>query len=116
MSRARSDKTAPLSSLPLLPLRRAASQRSSRAGPLSRHAQLTPPPRFAPSRFSKKASAEKKAAGLVKEINNGRLAQIGIMGCLAESKVEGAVPAIAGKIAHYDGDYMAPFEANFHLF
>ena len=52
----------------------------------------------------------------MKEINNGRLAQIGIMGCLAESKVEGAVPAIAGKIAHYDGDYMAPFEANFHLF
>eukprot|EP00618_Florenciella_parvula_P029061 CAMPEP_0119537286 /NCGR_PEP_ID=MMETSP1344-20130328/49992_1 /TAXON_ID=236787 /ORGANISM="Florenciella parvula, Strain CCMP2471" /LENGTH=30 /DNA_ID= /DNA_START= /DNA_END= /DNA_ORIENTATION= len=28
----------------------------------------------APQGFSKKASAEKKAAGLVKEINNGRLA------------------------------------------
>jgi len=71
---------------------------------------------FDPFGFSKKASPEKKASGLVKEINNGRLAQIGIMGLMAESKVEGAVPAIAGKIAHYDGDYMAPFEANFHLF
>jgi hypothetical protein len=71
---------------------------------------------YDPFGFSKKASAEKKASGLVKEINNGRLAMIGIMGCLAESKVDGAVPAIAGKIAHYDGDYMAPFEANFHVF
>jgi len=41
---------------------------------------------------------------------------IGIMGCLAESKVEGAVPAIAGKIAHYDGDYMVPFEGAFTFF
>merc|ERR1711918_293049 len=71
---------------------------------------------YDPFGFSKKASDEKKAAGLIKEVNNGRLAMIAIMGCLAESKVEGAVPAIAGKIAHYDGDYMAPFEANFHVF
>jgi hypothetical protein len=71
---------------------------------------------FDPFGLSKKASAEKKAAGLVKEINNGRLAMIGIFGFLAESKVDGAVPALTGKIAHYDGDYMAPFEANFHLF
>lgn len=71
---------------------------------------------FDPFGFSKKASDEKKASGLIKEINNGRLAQIGIMGFLAESKVDGAVPALAGKIAHYDGDYMAPFEANFHTF
>jgi len=70
---------------------------------------------FDPFGFSKKASDEKKAAGLVKEINNGRLAMLGIFGFLAESKIEGSVPAIAGKIAHYDGDYMAPFEANFHF-
>jgi hypothetical protein len=71
---------------------------------------------FDPFGFSKKASEEKKASGLIKEINNGRLAMIGIMGCLAESKVEGAVPAIAGKIAHYDGDYMVPFEGAFTFF
>jgi hypothetical protein len=64
---------------------------------------------FDPFGFSKGASAEKKAAGLVKEINNGRLAQIGIFGFLAESKIEGSVPAITGLIKHYDGDYMAPF-------
>jgi len=71
---------------------------------------------YDPFGFSAKKSEEAKASGLVKEINNGRLAMIGLMGCLAESKVEGAVPALAGKIAHYDGDYMAPFQANFHLF
>lgn len=70
---------------------------------------------YDPFNFSKKASDEKKAAGLVKEINNGRLAMLGIFGLMAESKIEGSVPAIAGKIAHYDGDYMAPFEANFHF-
>jgi len=96
------------------PRRRVAS--ANPLGLLSRHNHTHRNHHARPPRFSKKASAEKKAAGLVKEINNGRLAQIGIMGCLAESKVEGAVPAIAGKIAHYDGDYMAPFEANFHLF
>jgi len=71
---------------------------------------------FDPFGLSKSASAEKKAAGLVKEINNGRLAQIGIFGFLAESKVEGAVPAISGMIKHYDGDYMIPFEGHMHLF
>jgi len=65
---------------------------------------------FDPFGLSKKASDEKKAAGLVKEINNGRLAMIGIFGFMAESKVEGAVPLISGMIKHYDGDYMAPFE------
>jgi len=64
---------------------------------------------YDPFGFSKNASAEKKAAGLVKEINNGRLAQIGLFGFLAESKVEGSVPALTGLIKHYDGDYMAPF-------
>jgi len=70
---------------------------------------------FDPFGLSKSASAEKKAAGLVKEINNGRLAQIGIFGFLAESKLDGAVPALAGMVKHYDGDYMAPFAANFHF-
>merc|ERR1719183_3271006 len=39
---------------------------------------------FDPFGFSAKATPEKKAEGLLKEINNGRLAMIGIMGFLAE--------------------------------
>ena len=40
-----------------------------------------------PFGFTKKMSAEKKEASLRAEVNNGRLAMLGIMGFLAESKV-----------------------------
>jgi len=59
--------------------------------------------------IEKKATDESKAKGLVKEINNGRLAMIGIMAFVAESKVPGAVPFLAGKITQFDGNVMAPF-------
>jgi len=64
---------------------------------------------FDPFGLSKNASAEKKEAGLIKELNNGRLAQIGIIGFLAEQKVEGSVPLLKGLVTHYDGEPMAPF-------
>merc|ERR1740138_1894744 len=64
---------------------------------------------FDPFKLSKNASPEKKASGLLKEVNNGRLAMIGLFGFLAESKVPGSVPALTGLIKPYDGDYMAPF-------
>ena len=51
-----------------------------------------------------------KARGRLIEINNGRLAMIGIMGFLAESKVPGAVPVLVGKIKPYAGEVMSPFE------
>lgn len=54
-------------------------------------------------------SEESKAEGLIKEINNGRLAMIGIMGFLAEQKVDGAVPLLKGLVPHYAGEPMAPF-------
>mmetsp|Transcript_14736 Transcript_14736/g.32558 ORF Transcript_14736/g.32558 Transcript_14736/m.32558 type:complete len:248 (+) Transcript_14736:463-1206(+) len=57
---------------------------------------------------SKVMSAEKKEQRLVMELNNGRLAMIGIFGFLAEGKIEGSVPGL-GFIKHYDGDFMAPF-------
>ena len=50
------------------------------------------------------------------EINNGRLAMLGIFAFLSESKIPGSVPALAGKIPAYAGDYMAPFESNFHTY
>ena len=36
---------------------------------------------------------------------------IGTMSMVAASSVEGSVPALAGKIPHYDGEVMAPFSA-----
>ena len=66
---------------------------------------------FDPFGLSKNASPEKKAKGLLTEINNGRLAQLGIMGFMAESKIPGSVPALKGLIAPYAGEVMAPFSA-----
>jgi len=72
---------------------------------------------FDPFGFSKNASPEKKAKGLLAEVNNGRLAMLGIFGFLSESSVPGSVPGLAGVgIRPYDGNVMAPFDANFHLF
>ena len=98
------------------------SQSPTRTRPLAR--SLTPPPTpsqiphpvplnlFDPFQLSKNASPEKKAKGLIAEINNGRLAQLGIMGFLAEQKVPGSVPAITGFVKPYAGEVMAPFSAS----
>ena len=64
---------------------------------------------FDPFGLSKNASPEKKAAGLRAEINNGRLAQIGIMAFVAEAKVPGSVPSLSGLITPYNGECMAFF-------
>ena len=45
---------------------------------------------FDPFKLSKNKTPEQKAKGLITEINNGRLAMIGIMGFLAEAKVRAA--------------------------
>jgi hypothetical protein len=66
---------------------------------------------YDPFNLSKNASEEKKAKGLVTEINNGRLAMLGIMGFMAEAAVPGSVPALMGRIAPYSGECMAPFSA-----
>merc|ERR1719482_842330 len=72
---------------------------------------------FDPFGLSKNASPEKKAKGLLAEVNNGRLAQIGLMGFLSESQVPGSVPPFAGLgLRAYSGNIMIPFEGDFSIF
>jgi len=65
---------------------------------------------FDPFGLSKNRSAEAKANGLKVEINNGRLAMIGIMGFLTAETVPGSVPMLTDIVKPYSGNYWAPFE------
>jgi len=71
---------------------------------------------YDPFGFAKNMSQEKKDKRLIMEINNGRLAMIGIFGFLAADVVPGSVPAIEGFAHPYEGNVMAPFETNFSFF
>jgi len=65
---------------------------------------------FDPFGLQKNKSDEWKSKKLLAEINNGRLAMLGIMAFLAESKVPGSVPALGTLgIKPYAGEIMAPF-------
>ena len=69
-----------------------------------------------PFGFTSKMTPERKEKALLAEVNNGRLAMIGIMAFMAEAKVPGSVPGLAYlNIPKYDGNIMAPFDANFHI-
>jgi len=66
---------------------------------------------FDPFSLSKNRSQEKKDKSLLAEINNGRLAMIGIFSFVTAETMPGSVPALTDIVKHYDGDYWAPFES-----
>jgi len=71
---------------------------------------------YDPFGFSKNRSDADKENGLVAELNNGRLAQIGIFGFIAADKVAGSVPLLDNIAIPYSGDSMVPFEGDFSYF
>mmetsp|Transcript_11796 Transcript_11796/g.17303 ORF Transcript_11796/g.17303 Transcript_11796/m.17303 type:complete len:253 (+) Transcript_11796:83-841(+) len=70
---------------------------------------------FDPFNFHTNMSEEAKARGLLKEINNGRLAMLGIFGFVSAETIPGSVPALANIVKPYSGEIMAPFSGDFSL-
>jgi len=68
---------------------------------------------YDPFGFNKKMTAEKKERRLVMEINNGRLAMLGIFGFLSADTIEGSVPLLKNIAIPYDGQVMSPFESGY---
>ena len=59
---------------------------------------------FDPFGFSKNRSEEAKARGLVSEVNNGRLAMLGIFGFLLEQTLPGSIPLLGEIVKPYGGE------------
>ena len=66
-----------------------------------------------PFGFNKGMSAETKERRLISELNNGRLAQLGIFGFLCADTIPGSVPALSDFAVSYTGNPMIPFEGQF---
>jgi len=62
-----------------------------------------------------KMTDEQKAKRLVVELNNGRLAMLGLFSFVCAAKLPGSVPALAGVIKPYAGEVMAPFVSGDNL-
>merc|ERR1719502_678984 len=72
---------------------------------------------YDPFNFNKNKSDEWKAKKLQIELNNGRLAQIGLFAFLSEGAIPGSVPALKGLIpATGEINVMSPFDFSKPLF
>ena len=69
-----------------------------------------------PFKFTGSLPAEKKENLLLTEVNNGRLAMLGIFSIISEATVPGSVPALKDMIPPYDGNVMIPFSGDFSIF
>jgi len=67
---------------------------------------------YDPFGFTVNKSDEWKANGLKVEINNGRLAMLGIFGFLSAQTIPGSVPLLNNVVTPYSGEVMAPFQGN----
>jgi len=67
------------------------------------------PDLYDPFGFNKNRSQEKKDRGLLAEINNGRLAMLGIFGFLVADKIPGSIPLLEGIAKPYAGEPMIPW-------
>jgi hypothetical protein len=72
---------------------------------------FAPLPLFDPFGFTDDLDEEEKAKKRIREVQNGRLAMIGLFSLISEARVPGAVPALAGLVKPYDGEVMGPFSA-----
>mmetsp|Transcript_17477 Transcript_17477/g.26119 ORF Transcript_17477/g.26119 Transcript_17477/m.26119 type:complete len:250 (+) Transcript_17477:462-1211(+) len=71
---------------------------------------------YDPFGFGKNMSEETKERRLRAELNNGRLAQLGIFGFLCADTIPGSVPALSGIAIPYAGEVMQPFQGQFSYF
>lgn len=67
------------------------------------------PDLYDPFNINGKMNEEKKNTRLLAEINNGRLAMLGIFGFLAADKIPGSVPLLEQIAKPYDGEPMIPW-------
>lgn len=67
------------------------------------------PDLYDPLGFNKKMSDDTKKRRLAAEINNGRLAMLGIFGFLTADKIPGSVPLLGDIASPYDGEPMIPW-------
>jgi len=65
---------------------------------------------YDPFKLFKNMDKETKEKRLVIEINNGRLAMLGIFGFLTAQTIPGSVPLLTSIVKPYTGEVMSPFE------